>query len=232
MILKIRSFKQLSVTALFALLLGFPLAGQASTSVVMHTVLGDIGLQLFEEVAPLTVANFLSYATSGAYDDSIVHRSEPGFVIQGGGYRVDPNTSIPYYVPAGPTVQNEFNLSNLRGTIAMAKVDGDPNSATSQWFINLANNTGLDTTNGGFTVFGQVVEGMSVVDAIAALPRANVQGFWSTLPYIPPVINGTLSANNYVMITGVEVVPVPAAVWLFGSAISLLASVVPRKKTV
>ncbi|MDG2176642.1 MAG: peptidylprolyl isomerase [Gammaproteobacteria bacterium] len=141
-------------------------------AVCVDTNVGEFCLELFPDITPITVANFLNYANSGRYDDTIVHRSVPGFVIQGGGYEASPlGTSI----TRDNTIQNEFNRSNLRGTIAMARLGGQVNSATSEWFVNLANNANLDSVDGGFTVFGEVVSGMDVVDAIAALPRVNLQ---------------------------------------------------------
>jgi cyclophilin family peptidyl-prolyl cis-trans isomerase len=136
--------------------------------------------------APLTVRNFRNYVNRGAYRNSIIHRSIPGFVIQGGGFTVNglgdvleqtPTSGADAVdvIPTDAPVRNEFNAgrSNLRGTIAMAKVDNNPNSATSQWFFNLANNSrNLDNQNGGFTVFGQVLGNadLNVIDAIAAVP--------------------------------------------------------------
>jgi cyclophilin family peptidyl-prolyl cis-trans isomerase len=148
---------------------------------------GVIRIELFDDAAPLSVQNFLSYVNSsnptGDYDNTIVHRSEPGFVIQGGGYDA---TSPRTHIPTATTVHNEadpVNRPNLRGTIAMAKIGGDPNSASSEWFINLADNRNpLDVTEGGYTVFGEVISGMEYVDAIAGLPRANFGGALSTLP--------------------------------------------------
>jgi peptidyl-prolyl cis-trans isomerase A (cyclophilin A) len=165
-----------------------------SAAVRLTTVLGTIDIALFGQQKPITVANFLNYIDQGRYfkidptngqlASSFVHRSVAGFVIQGGGYlgTVDPanpaNAKATQVLPF-PSIQNEPGISNKRGTIAMAKLSGNPNSATSEWFINLADNGGppnnLDTQNGGFTVFGKVVgSGMTVVDAIAALPRFNV----------------------------------------------------------
>lgn len=140
--------------------------------VELHTVLGDICLEMLDGPgeAPDTVANFLRYVARGDYDQSFIHRSVPGFVIQGGGYTW---TELDGYdtVPMDPPILNEPGISNLRGTVAMAKLGGDPDSATSQWFINLADNVGLDLpANGAFTVFARVVdEDMPVVDAIEAL---------------------------------------------------------------
>jgi cyclophilin family peptidyl-prolyl cis-trans isomerase len=172
-----------------------------ATTVRLQTTQGAIEINLYDNAAPITVANFLAYVRSGAYTDSLIHRSVPGFIIQGGGYTwVGGNTSVAE-VPARAPIQNEFSASrsNLRGTIAMAKLGGDPNSATSQWFINLANNASiLDGQNGGFTVFGQIApESMAVVDAIAALPIVNAGGAFNELPLTSVPANGAaiLKAN-------------------------------------
>ena len=175
----------------------------ASSAVRMTTVLGTFDIALFGQQKPITVANFLNYVDQGRYfltdptngqlASSFIHRSVPGFVIQGGGYlgTVDPqspNIAQPTEVLLFPPIQNEPGISNTRGTIAMAKVDGDANSATSQWFINLVNNPGLDNpgNNGGYTVFGRVVSnGMTVVDAIAAVPRYNFSGAGPDFASIP-----------------------------------------------
>ena len=135
----------------------------------IQTPLGSIPLELYPHMAPQTVANFRAYADGGDWNGTIVHRSVPGFVIQGGGYR---EVSGAYQaIPTDPAVPNEPCLSNTIGTIAMARIGGQPNSATSQWFVNLANNTNLDSVDGGFTAFGRVIgNGMSVVQSIAALP--------------------------------------------------------------
>jgi cyclophilin family peptidyl-prolyl cis-trans isomerase len=136
---------------------------------VIETPLGDIPVQLYPNMAPQTVANFQAYADNGDWDGSLVHRSVPGFVIQGGGFREVAGAYAA--IPTDPPVPNEPCLSNTAGTIAMARIGGQPNSATSQWFINLQNNPSLDSVDGGFTAFGRVVGGgMDVVDDIAALP--------------------------------------------------------------
>lgn len=133
--------------------------------------MGDMVFELVS-TAPITTANFLQYVEDKFYDGTIIHRVVPNFVIQGGGFL--PGMIQPPGI-RGP-IQNEFDprRSNVRGTVAMAKLGSDPNSATSQWFVNLADNSSnLDTQNGGFTVFANVVEGMDVVDAIAAVPLNN-----------------------------------------------------------
>jgi cyclophilin family peptidyl-prolyl cis-trans isomerase len=148
-----------SLVTSLSLLMGFVALSAHATVVRLQTTQGAIEINLYDNAAPITVANFLAYVRSGAYTDSLIHRSVPGFVIQGGGYVwVNSNNTVTDVVTR-PPIQNEFSASrsNLRGTIAMAKLGGDPNSATSQWFINLANNSSiLDGQNGGFTVFGQV----------------------------------------------------------------------------
>jgi peptidyl-prolyl cis-trans isomerase A (cyclophilin A) len=114
------------------------------------------------------VANFLNYLNNGSYTSGLIHRSVPGFVIQGGGFVV-PGTTVTPVTTLAP-IKNEARYSNTRGTVAMAKLGGDPDSATSQWFVNLADNSAnLDNQNGGFTVFALVVQGMDVIDKIAAL---------------------------------------------------------------
>jgi cyclophilin family peptidyl-prolyl cis-trans isomerase len=141
---------------------------------VMETSDGAIPIQLTPQVAPLTVANFVEYAQSGRYENSFIHRSVPGFVVQGGGFFLDEREDGIFIepVPTFDPVVNEPNVSNRRGTVAMAKLGGDPDSATSQWFFNLVDNGAiLDDQNGGFTVFGEVIgNGMTVVDAIAGIP--------------------------------------------------------------
>ena len=138
-------------------------------------------LEMYSDIAPVTVANFLSYVNTGAYENTIIHRKVNNFVIQGGGFFYNPELGDISGINVGPAIVNEFNRSNIRGTIAMAKVGGDPNSATSQWFINLGDNSAnLDSQNGGFTVFGKVLgTGMTAVDAVGALQTVNVTGAMS-----------------------------------------------------
>ena len=144
---------------------------------VIKTPLGDIPVQLYPNTAPQTITNFRNYADRGDWNGSLVHRSVPGFVIQGGGFREVGGAYAA--IPTDPPVANEPCLSNTAGTIAMARIGGQPNSATDQWFVNLVNNTSLDSVDGGFTAFGKVVgNGMSVVQQIAALPR------FDTLAYL------------------------------------------------
>jgi cyclophilin family peptidyl-prolyl cis-trans isomerase len=166
---------------ILVLLLTLPQAAMA-TIVEVVTDLGTVEINLYDNATPATVTNFLNYVNSGAYTDSIFHRSVPGFVIQGGGFITDINAQVGE-ITTNSAVTNEPVYSNVRGTIAMAKLGNDPNSATSQWFINLANNAAnLDDQNGGFTVFGEVTAGMDVVDAIAALPLYDFGSAFTNLP--------------------------------------------------
>jgi len=165
-----------------------------SDAIRMTTPLGPIDIALFGQQKPITVANFLKYIDQGRYfvnnpdpqksGPSFIHRSVPGFIIQGGGFLESQDSSTTYSVLTYAAIQNEPGISNKRGTIAMAKLDGDPNSATSQWFVNLADNgANLDTQNGGFTVFGRVGNNtMTTVDAIASLPRINRGSPFNELP--------------------------------------------------
>jgi cyclophilin family peptidyl-prolyl cis-trans isomerase len=143
-------------------------------SVRIGNVVKPFEIALADAQTPLTVANFLKYVNSGRAADNVFHRSLPGFVVQGGGFQW---TSAGLdAVPKDPAVQNEPGISNLRGTVAMAKPGNDPNGATSEWFVNLNDNSAnLDRQNGGFTVFGRVIgNGMAVLDEVAALPRYRV----------------------------------------------------------
>ena len=168
-----------------ALLLSLGTSGQLSATVVrFDTNLGSVDVRLFDTATPLSTANFLSYANTNRWDGTFIHRSISGFIVQGGGFTLTPDIFNTTNVLTDPPVLNEPGISNLRGTIAYAKLGGDPNSATSQWFFNLDDNsTNLDAQNGGFTVFGRVVgNGMSVVDSIAALPRIGAGGSFTDVP--------------------------------------------------
>ena len=181
---KINIFMVAFLAFLAVLLMLASLSVHALVVVRMETVLGDIDVELYDDIAPLTVANFLDYVNNQGYDGSFIHRSVPGFIIQGGGYFY--NGDAAEHITQNPPVQNEFQISNTRGTIAMAKLGNDPDSATSEWFFNLADNSAnLDFQNGGFTVFGRVRnDGMDVVDAIAALHRINAGSPFDTLPVL------------------------------------------------
>ncbi|MGE5336424.1 MAG: peptidylprolyl isomerase, partial [Gemmatimonadota bacterium] len=189
-----------------------PAAAQ-STMVRVQTSVGVIDVALYDTAAPVTVTNFLGYVHSGAYANSFIHRSMPGFVIQGGGYTWNDATGVAQ-IPANAPIVNEFSptRSNVRGTVAMAKLPNDPNSATTQWFVNLADNSAnLDTQNGGFTVFGRVTApGMTVVDAIAALQIVNAGGVFTNLPIVSFPSTGVLQGENLVIVKSVTELPSPA----------------------
>ena len=135
--------------------------------VVILTSLGSIVLELDPAAAPITVNNFLSYANSGFYSNTLFHRVISGFVIQGGGYTTGLVKKDGQKDPI--VLESNNGLTNLRGTVAMARTN-DPNSATSEFFINHVDNGFLNysTTNPGYAVFGKVIQGMDVVDAIAS----------------------------------------------------------------
>ena len=157
-------------------------------NVIIKTTLGDIELELFYEKAPVSVENFLSYVRSGFYNGLIFHRVIPGFMIQGGGFYKDLNQKE----TRDPIINEAKNgLSNIRGTIAYARTPVIK-SATSQFFINLVNNTSLDYRNDtkagyGYAVFGKVVQGMEVVDKIAAVKTGSVGGM-RDVPVTPVII--------------------------------------------
>ena len=171
------------IAALLASLL-FIAPASAGTIVRVSTSLGDYSIELFDETAPLTVANFLGYVQRDDYNGTYLHRVVDNFVVQGGAYRFKLFEG-PIDIPVGPAVVNEFGASNTRGTVAMAKIDGEPDSATNQWFVNLIDNSAnLDTNNGGFTVFGTVLgDGMQVLDAIDALPFVSLGAKAPNAPY-------------------------------------------------
>lgn len=182
-----------------------PCYATAGTVIRFETVEGTFDVQLFDDLMPATVANFLGYANAGRYDGTVVHRNSDtqgrDFVIQGGGFSLnDPDPPDPNAIISFDSVVNPNNPdppindepgggvagpSNLRGTIAMAK--SGPNTVTSQWFINQGDNSFLDDPNrgdGGFSAFGQVLgDGMIVVDAIGDLPLPNDFGFGIGSPF-------------------------------------------------
>ncbi|HQU43745.1 MAG TPA: peptidylprolyl isomerase, partial [Pirellulales bacterium] len=161
--------------------------------VTVDTNFGNFQIELRPDAAPKTVSNFLSYVESGAYTDSIFHRSVPGFVEQAGGFTSSSatfggSTSQFTTIPTNSPVNLEYKLANVAGSVAMARTS-DPNSATDQWFVNLVDNSTTLGPGGsdqyGYTVFGQVIgNGMQVLDAIAALNVDNADngGTFSQLP--------------------------------------------------
>ena len=191
--------KKLTVLLLVLLVLGpasaQPAAAQTNSFVRFRffhgsTVVGDVTVELFDQDKPVTVQNFLRYVREGSYDNLILHRCVPNFVIQAGMARsINPSSSSVFdgYMPTvtHEAITNEFEvgprLANVFGTLAMAKVADQPNSATSDWFFNLANNSAtLDATNGGFTVFGRVVSGTNVLNFFNRTSRSlGISGVFS-----------------------------------------------------
>ncbi|MFV0478096.1 MAG: peptidylprolyl isomerase [Parahaliea sp.] len=160
-------------------------SGLPNPQVTIRTTQGDITLRLFRDKAPITVENFLRYVDNGFYKGTVFHRVIPNFMIQGGGFLADMTEK-----PTEAAIVNESKnrLHNLRGTVAMARTN-DPDSATAQFFINQRSNLQLDWQPGqeGYAVFGEVTEGMNVVDYIATTPVQQV-GPFSDVPVEPIVI--------------------------------------------
>jgi len=181
--------KRLFITTGLMLVLGGALAGQAwaeQVNVLMQTNQGDIKLALDKDKAPITVENFVSYANEGFYDGTIFHRVIKGFMIQGGGYTPEMQKKDTH-----EPIQNEAKngLKNKRGSIAMARTP-PPHTATAQFYINLKDNTSLDypgQDGWGYAVFGEVTEGMEVVDKIAEQPTG-VQNRMRNVPKTPVII--------------------------------------------
>jgi len=191
-----------------------------------NSALGSYDIRLFDSATPLSVSNILAYVNSGDFDDSLVHRVEnkfqqrpdglfvnDPFVIQGGEYSF-PAGGIIASIPSNPSVMNEPEISNLRGTFSLARIGGQINSGTNNWFINTKDNVFLDTIDQGFTVFGRVVhDGMQVVDTIASLPKQTIlnsvgQTLGTTFPLHGDFTNG-VTRDNFVLFTSVEELNVP-----------------------
>jgi peptidyl-prolyl cis-trans isomerase A (cyclophilin A)/peptidyl-prolyl cis-trans isomerase B (cyclophilin B) len=187
------------------LALSFSAASQAANpKVEIRTSLGNLVVELYSDKAPKTVDNFLRYVKDGHYRNTVFHRVIPGFMVQGGGFDKS-LAQKPTRQPVGNEAAN--GLRNDIGTIAMARTS-DPNSATAQFFINVANNTFLNHTSPtprgyGYTVFGKVINGMDVVEKIAAVPTAARGPFPGDVPRTDVVIeeirliaDGSLSTSN------------------------------------
>ena len=166
-------------------------SSQDNPVVVMETSLGDITIELFQAQAPISVENFLEYANDGHYAGTVFHRVIQQFMIQGGGMTADLSPKA----TRSPSKNEATNgISNERGTLAMARTNV-VDSATSQFFINTVNNarsldnTGTDAQSYGYAVFAKVIEGMDVVDKIAAVPIQN-QGSHQNVPVEPVTIEG------------------------------------------
>jgi peptidyl-prolyl cis-trans isomerase A (cyclophilin A) len=178
-----------------------------ATTVTVETSHGNFIINLHDETTPITVENFLNYVSDGDYDDTIVHRTVNDFVIQAGGAKFE-GTLPPTWIDTDGTILNEPLYSNVRGTIAMAK-GSNVNSASSQWFINLKNNDFLDSTsNNAFTVFGEVTEGMDVVELISNESRCNTNysGFTEVpMPNFTCTGDNVPGADNFVNIISVTI---------------------------
>ena len=168
---------QLLAPFLGLLLLCLPLSRAAAQDnlidmVCFETNFGEFCVRLFPEDAPQTVANFLSYVEDGFYDGTIFHRHDGGFVLQGGGYAspVAPSDVPPHKQTEAP-IPLEIKVSNVQGTVAMARTS-TPNSATSEFFINLVNNDFLDFSSGGYAAFGYITD-MTLVSAMRQAPCVN-----------------------------------------------------------
>ena len=169
-----------------------------------------------KRTTPLTAANFLSYVDRGDYNGTIFHRLVKGFVLQGGGFglakRTNPKDPLLDDVRQGPKLRNEPGNGNIRGTLAMAKLGGDPNSATNQFFVNLGDNrANLDNQNGGFTAFARVLgKGMMLFDRLAKSLVVNAGGMFQELPLqdFTPAASGAkqpeLKQSNLLAITKAE----------------------------
>jgi len=158
----------------------------ADPQVDLKTSLGTVRVELYPAKAPKSVANFLQYVKDGHYNGTIFHRVIPGFMVQGGGMTAN-MTQKPTRPPV--PIESKNGLKNTLGTLAMARTS-DPNSATSQFFINVGDNAFLDypgQDGNGYTVFGKVVDGMDVVNKIVAVPTGN-QGMHQNVPRTPVVI--------------------------------------------
>jgi peptidyl-prolyl cis-trans isomerase A (cyclophilin A) len=159
---------------------------EANVHILMQTSMGDIALELNREKAPLTVENFMRYVEKGHYNGTIFHRVIPDFMVQGGGFTPDMQQK-----PTDPPIKNEWQngLKNARGTIAMARLGSQPDSATAQFFINVKDNDFLDQPRdgAGYAVFGKVVQGMDVVDRIRNV-RTGVRDRMEHVPVEPVTI--------------------------------------------
>ncbi len=162
-------------------------ASALAQTVKLSTTEGDIRIELDAQKAPKSVDNFIKYVKAGHYNGTIFHRVIEGFMIQGGGFTAKLQQK-PTRAPI--PLESKNGLNNVRGSVAMART-GDPNSATAQFFINVVDNPFLDAANArdglGYAVFGQVIEGMDVVDKIRTKPTGN-QGMHQNLPIGPVLI--------------------------------------------
>jgi cyclophilin family peptidyl-prolyl cis-trans isomerase len=193
----------------FLLLPVAALADPALPRVRIETTAGEFVVELNAARAPLTVTNFLRYVRSGHYDGTVLHRVIAGFVVQGGGY----DTQYRERPTLAPIPNESGNgLGNRRGTIAMARME-DPHSATAQFYINLADNVPLDPlpSRWGYAVFGQVIEGMEIVDAISQAPTGAAGPFPAESPLTPVVVRRMAVMEDAAPAVASPEPPAPAA---------------------
>lgn len=198
-----------------------------------NTSLGIIEVRLYPGVAPLSVQNFSNYATSGRYTDTFIHRvpqlptgGTANFVVQGGGFKLNNSIFAAAGIQTDPPIGNEFKISNTRGTLSFAK---NSLGATSQWFFNIGNNSALDADN--FTVFGRVIGGMNVVDAINNLQIVNAQGAENAagedFDEVPVINRAKVLAQNdifnadAVMIHSIQIRNLPAGDYNFDGTVNM-----------
>jgi peptidyl-prolyl cis-trans isomerase A (cyclophilin A) len=183
-----------------------PMSSAKSIYVDFDTSLGNIYVELFPAAAPKTVANFLSYVTSGKYKDIFFSRSVPNFIVQGGGYKYADDTLEG--VDDGPMIKNEYKLPNVAYTLAMAKYGSIVNSASDQWFFNEADNPALNTEDGGYTVFGKIASFDSVpatasIEVLKKVSEAKVIDANAPLTDLPVIhydSGKTVTGNNLIYV--------------------------------
>lgn len=160
----------------------------------MTTSMGDLFIELNNELAPISTKNFIEYTESGHYVGTIFHRVIENFMVQGGSFKPDMSQK-----PSKAEIKNEWKngLSNMRGTLAMARLNGRADSATAQFFINVADNAFLDQPRdgAGYAVFGKIVKGMDVVDKIRMVPTGN-KGSYGDVPVEPVMIEKVVKLDG------------------------------------
>jgi len=180
-----RMFRKSLAIAVATATLAFNSPQAHATIVLVETNMGNFEINLFDQTTPETVANFLAYVKDGSYNNSLFSRAVKNFVVQAAGVRYSGNNTSPFTViPRRGPVDNEPKLSNVRGTVAMAKLEDSAHSATMEWFINVQNNaSNLDRQNSGYTVFGVITgSGMSVVDSMNELYLPGGTGPFAVTP--------------------------------------------------
>lgn len=197
-------FKGLPTLFLLSLVSLATIAGENKPVVIMETTAGTMTIELFDEKAPISVKNFLDYVDSGFYNGTIFHRVIPNFVLQGGGFSKEMDKKA---TKAPIKNESDNGLRNEKGTLSMARTP-DPDSATSQFFVNLRMNTNLDYRAGqhGYAVFGKVIEGLDVMEKIARTKTGRV-GSYSDVP-LEPIIMTSVHRKDSKANTGAPAAPV------------------------